>query len=136
MDDCVFCRIIDGQIPAAVLVETDQVISFLDINPINAGHALVVPKRHVETLLGLTNDELHATALVTRRVAAAVIEATSSPAFHVLQNNGESAGQVVKHVHFHVIPRRPDDGFTLGWRQTQPAAGQLAALQRAIQALL
>ena len=136
MTDCIFCKIIGGQIPATVLAETEQVISFLDINPVNPGHALVVPKRHVDNLLDLTQDELHAAVLMTRRVAAAVVEATGFPAFNVLQNNGEAAGQVVEHVHFHVIPRSPEDGFALGWRQTEPEAGQLEALQQAIRALL
>jgi histidine triad (HIT) family protein len=136
MADCIFCKIIGGEIPALVLVETDQVISFLDINPVNPGHALVVPRRHAESLLALTQDELHAAALVVRRVAAAVVEATGSPAFNVLQNNGQAAGQIVRHVHYHVIPRRPDDGFALGWRQLRPPAGQLEGLQQAVRALL
>lgn len=79
MADCVFCKIINGQIPAATLVETDRVVSFLDVNPVNPGHALVVPRRHVESLLDMTQDELQAVASTARRVAAAVVEATGSP---------------------------------------------------------
>ncbi len=133
MDDCVFCKIIAGEIPAAVLVETDRVISFLDVNPVNPGHALVVPRRHVSSFLDLQQNELHVMIFVARRVAAAVIEATGSPAFNILQNDGGPAGQIVDHCHMHVIPRRADDGFSLGWRQLSYKKGQLLALQEAIQ---
>jgi len=136
MPDCVFCKIINGQIPAATLVETDRVVSFLDVNPVNPGHALVVPRRHVESLLDMTQDELQAVASTARRVAAAVVEATGSPAFNILQNEGAAAGQVVGHVHVHVIPRRADDGFAFGWRQLAYEAGQMDALRQAVRALL
>lgn len=136
MADCVFCKIINGQIPAATLVETDRVVSFLDVNPVNPGHALVVPRRHVESLLDMTQDELQAVASTARRVAAAVVEATGSPAFNILQNEGAAAGQVVGHVHVHVIPRRADDGFAFGWRQLGYEAGQMDALRQAVRALL
>lgn len=136
MADCIFCKIVAGEIPAAVLAETDAAISFLDINPVNPGHALIVPRRHAESLLDLTQDELHAVVLMTRRVAAAVVEATGSPAFNVLQNDGGPAGQVVKHCHFHVIPRAEDDGFAFGWRQLHVEAGRMEALREAVRALL
>ncbi|MFO7956167.1 MAG: HIT family protein [Candidatus Brocadiia bacterium] len=133
MAECVFCKIIEGGIPAATLIETDKVISFLDINPVNPGHALVVPKRHVSSFLDLQQDELHVTIFIAKRVAAAVTEATESPAFNILQNTGESAGQLIDHVHMHVIPRSPDDGFELGWRQLEYEEGELEELQRAIE---
>jgi len=132
-EDCVFCKIIKGEIPAATLIETDKVISFLDINPVNLGHALVVPKRHVASFLDLQQDELHVAIFIAKRVAAAVTEATGSPAFNILQNTGECAGQLIDHVHLHVIPRRPDDGFELGWRQLEYEEGELEKLQKAIE---
>ncbi len=136
MADCVFCDIIEGAIPAARLIETDKVISFLDIHPVNPGHALVVPKRHVASLLELQQDELHVAIFVAKRVAAAVSEATGSPAFNILQNDGEAAGQEIEHVHLHVIPRQPDDGFSLGWRQGEYGEGELERLQREVRRLL
>jgi len=132
MADCVFCKIIAGEIPAAKLVETDKVVSFLDINPVNPGHALIVPRRHVSSFLDVQQNELHVMIFVARRVAAAVTEATGSPAFNILQNDGEAAGQIVDHCHMHVIPRAPDDGFSLGWRQLSYQEGELEALQKAI----
>ena len=136
MPECIFCRIIDGQVPAATLIETDKVISFLDVGPVNFGHALVLPKRHAEGLLDLAQDELHVAIFTARRIAAAVAEATGSPAFNIVLNEGEAAGQVVGHVHFHVIPRRADDGFEMGWRRLSYEEGQLEALQGRIRSLL
>ena len=132
MADCIFCKIIDGDVPAAKLIETDRVISFLDINPVNPGHALVVPKRHVTSLLDLQQNELHVAIFVAKRVAGAVVEATDSPAFNIVHNTGEAAGQEIDHTHFHVIPRRPDDGVEFGWRQLSYEEGKLEELQRAI----
>jgi histidine triad (HIT) family protein len=134
MPDCVFCRIIAGEIPAATLITTDKVVSFLDINPVNPGHALVVPRRHVSSLLDLLQDELHVAMFVARRLAAAITQVTGSPAFNILQNNGREAGQVIDHVHLHVIPRDADDGFELGWRQLSYSEGRLEELRRAIKA--
>lgn len=132
MADCIFCSIIEGEVPAARLIETDKVVSFLDIHPVNPGHALVVPKRHVPSLLDLQQNELHVAIFVAKRVAAAVTEATDSPAFNILQNDGEAAGQLVDHVHFHVIPRRADDDFSLGWRQLSYEEGELEAMQEEV----
>jgi histidine triad (HIT) family protein len=132
MADCVFCKIIAGQVPAAMLLETDRAVSFLDINPVNPGHALIVPRRHVTSLLELNQDELHVAIYLAQRVAAAVTEQTGSPAFNLLQNNGRCAGQLIEHVHFHIIPRNPSDGFSFGWRHLQYGEGELQALQEAI----
>jgi histidine triad (HIT) family protein len=136
MAQCVFCRIISGDLPAARLMESDQVLSFMDINPVNPGHALVVPKRHVRSLLDLQEEELHAAMSAVKRVARAVMEATDSPAFNVFQSDGEAAGQVIGHVHFHVIPRHPDDGLPRGWRQLRYTEGEMDALQAAIRSRL
>jgi histidine triad (HIT) family protein len=132
MTDCVFCKIIAGEIPAAMLIETDEVISFLDVAPVNPGHALVVPRRHAPSLLDLHQKELHIAVFVAQRVAGALREAAGCPAFHILQNDGEEAGQVVPHVHFHVIPRAAGDGFSLGWRRLPYAQGQMEEMQRRI----
>jgi histidine triad (HIT) family protein len=136
MADCIFCRIIAGRIPAAMLLETDKVVSFLDISPVNPGHALIVPRRHATSLLDLEQDELHVAIFVAQRIAAAVTEQTGSACFNLLQNNGRCAGQVVDHVHFHIIPRSADDGFSFGWRQLRYKEGELKALQEAIRARL
>ena len=132
MEECVFCKIVSGRIPAAMLLETDKVVSFLDIRPVNPGHALVVLRRHASSLLELDQAELHTLMFVARRVAGAVLEATGAPAFNLLLNNGRPAGQIIEHVHMHVIPRREDDGFDLGWRQLEYAEGEMERLQEEI----
>ena len=132
MAECIFCQIAAGRIPSASLIETDKVFSFLDINPVNPGHALVIPKRHAASLLDLTQDELHVLCFAVKRVAAAVKEATGADGFNVLQNDGAVAGQIIRHVHFHVIPRREDDGFSFGWRQLGYTEGEMDALRAAI----
>jgi len=136
MSECVFCRIIAGQIPAARLLETAKAVAILDVNPVNRGHALIMPKRHAQSLLELMQDELHSCMSMVQRVARAVTEVTQCPGFNVLQNNHECAGQVVAHVHFHVIPRKPDDGFVLGWRQGSYREGEIERLGKQIHARL
>jgi len=136
VNECVFCKIIAGQLPVASLLETDQVLAFLDIRPVNPAHTLVVPKRHVENLLQLTEEELHGCICTAQRLAGAIMEVTKSPGLNLLQNNHECAGQLVRHVHFHLIPRRPDDGFSLGWRQQEYRQGELEQTQQQIKAML
>lgn len=136
MADCVFCRIVAGEIPSARLIETDTVISFLDIAPVNPGHCLIVPKRHVETLVDLSGEELSDCAATAQRLARAVMKATDSPGLNLLQNNDRCAGQVVPHAHFHVIPRSPGDGFKFGWRQGGYAEGEVERMLEAINAVL
>ncbi|MFP4026389.1 MAG: HIT family protein [Candidatus Brocadiia bacterium] len=134
--ECVFCQIIAGDIPAATLIETEKVLSFLDIAPVNPGHALVIPKRHVETLLDLTQDELHKLVFMVQRIARATTTATDADGFNVLQNNHECAGQEIPHLHFHVIPRFFDDDFKFGWRQQSYEEGEIESLQQDVKKLL
>jgi histidine triad (HIT) family protein len=90
----------------------------------------------VETLIDLDQNELHNCIFTAQRVARAVMEATDSPGLNLLQNNHRCAHQEVKHVHFHVIPRKPDDGFSLGWRQQEYGEGEMEDLQQKIESRL
>ncbi len=132
MGECIFCRIVSGEVPAAKVAEDDHVLSFLDINPVNPGHCLVIPKRHAADYLELSRQETGAMAALAQRVARAACGATGSPAFNLLLNKGAPAGQVVPHAHLHVIPRCEDDGFSFGWRQLEYDEGELDRLQAAI----
>jgi histidine triad (HIT) family protein len=114
---CVFCRIINKELPAARLYEDDEVISFLDINPVNLGHTLVVPKKHYELLLDISGDELGRVVKILPSIARAVVTATKADGFNVFQTNGACSGQTVPHLHFHIVPRHIQDGFSFGWRQ-------------------
>ncbi|MBI5398042.1 HIT family protein [Candidatus Woesearchaeota archaeon] len=111
MTDCIFCKIIRGEIPCTKIYENHKALAFLDINPINNGHALVMPKEHHETLLDTPDEVLAETVKLAKRVAKAVKEGTGADGVNLGQNNFRAAGQLVFHLHFHVIPRFEGDGF-------------------------
>lgn len=126
--ECLFCKIIAGGIPSERVYEDDQVLAFLDINPIAPGHTLVVPKAHCENLLDAGADALAALMAAAPKVAQAAMAATGGEGFNFFQFNGACSGQEVFHLHFHVIPRRPGDGVSTHWRQGQYGEGEMAAL--------
>jgi histidine triad (HIT) family protein len=136
VDDCIFCKIIQGSIPSVRVYEDKDVVAFLDINPVNPGHLLVVPRRHTECLADTEDGSLHAVMSVIKKCSAAVQKATGMPGFNVVQNNGSCAGQIVPHLHFHIIPRAPSDGFRFGWRKGAYAEGEAKALQERIKQAL
>ena len=109
--DCIFCKIIGKEIPAEILYEDERTISFLDLTPINEGHALVVPKNHAETLLDISSADLAACSNVLQHVSLGIMKAVLADAFNIHMNNFEAAGQAVKHAHFHIIPRFRNDGL-------------------------
>lgn len=120
-DVCVFCRIVRGEIPASTVYEDDHVLAFLDIAPFNPGHTLVIPKHHhvsLTTVPAALAGHLFAAA---GRIAPVVMRAVDADGFNLLLSNGSCAGQVVPHVHLHIIPRHPDDGLVLPHR-TRPYA--------------
>ena len=114
-DECIFCKIVKGDIPCAKIYEDGKVIAFLDIAPANKGHALVVTKNHYETLFDVPDEELGMVLLAAKKVARAQSGALGSEGFNVLMNNKKVAGQLVAHAHMHVIPRFKGDGIKLNW---------------------
>jgi histidine triad (HIT) family protein len=112
-NNCVFCKIIRGELPCVKLYEDDKVIVFLDIAPISKGHALVVPKEHHVSITSLPDSYREAMMRAAPEIGAALMRATDSDGFNFLLSNGQCAGQVVPHVHLHVIPRKPDDAFSM-----------------------
>lgn len=135
MADTIFAKILRGEIPCHRVYEDDQVLAFLDINPLSRGHLLVIPKEPAETLDRLSDDAAAAIGRVLPRLARAVMAATGTPHYNILQNNGAPAHQAVFHVHFHIIPMQPDGaGLGIGWHAGQLADG--AALAAAIAAAL
>ncbi|HEY0191819.1 MAG TPA: HIT family protein [Kofleriaceae bacterium] len=131
----VFAKILRGEIPCHRVYEDDQVLAFLDVNPLSRGHVLVIPKDPVATLDQLSDDAAAAIGRVLPRLSRAVLAATGATAFNVLQNNGADAHQAVFHVHFHIIPKLPDgSGLGLEWTPTKLADG--AELAQAIAAKL
>lgn len=109
---CIFCKIIKKEIPAEIVYENDFSLAFLDIHPVNIGHALLLPKEHHENIFDIP-EELHAKlSIVSKKLATAVKESLSADGVNVTSNNGSAAGQLVFHAHIHIIPRYKDDGFT------------------------
>ncbi|MBI2656549.1 HIT family protein [Candidatus Woesearchaeota archaeon] len=115
MEECVFCKIVDGKIPSAKVYEDSKVISFLDILPANKGHCLVVPKKHAQNLLDMGEDDLIATMKAAKKVARALSLSFGNGSFNIVMNNGKEAGQVVNHAHIHLIPRFQKDRLRIKW---------------------
>ena len=114
-DDCIFCKIADGRIPCHKIYEDDAVLAFLDIGPVSDGHVLVVPKAHFVRLDDGPADVLAGALSCLGRIARAVVGAMGADGYNVLCNNGRAAGQLVEHVHFHIIPRKSGDGVFDRW---------------------
>ena len=104
-NDCIFCAIAAGEIPSFKVYEDDIVLAYLDINPFSKGHTLVIPKAHTTGLLDTDDAVLAAVVARVKKVAAHLRAALPCDGFNILQNNGEAAGQTVRHLHFHIIPR-------------------------------
>lgn len=113
--DCIFCKIVAGEIPCWKLYEDDDVLAFLDVGPISEGHCLVVPKEHYETIDRTPGDVAAACMRVVPGLSRAVMDSTDAEGWNVKQNNGRVAGQSVDHMHIHIIPRRPNDGLSQPW---------------------
>lgn len=109
--DCVFCKIVAGEIPALKIYENHHAIAFLDINPVNPGHTLIVPKEHHETFLHTPPEVLHDIMDAALRIAPVVVATVGADGFNLDLNNGEAAGQVIFHTHFHLMPRFANDGL-------------------------
>ncbi len=118
--ECIFCKIIEKKIPAAVIYEDPYVISFLDINPRFKGHALVIPKVHVSTLDELGDEALAHLFVVVKHVAKNLKETLGADGYNIISNNGSVAGQVVPHLHIHVVPRYADEKKGIGFEATFP----------------
>lgn len=114
-DDCVFCKIIAGEIPSFRLYEDQNTLAFMDINPANRGHALAIPKKHEPNLLESTDETLAVTIATARKVARAVQATVNPDGINLVQANGPGAAQSVFHLHLHVIPRFEGDELKLNW---------------------
>jgi len=136
MPECIFCKIVAGSIPCTKVYEDAHVLSFLDIGPISPGHTLLVPKKHYGAIMEMPAGEVAALFKPVAALAAAVKAAVGADGINVLQNNGPTAGQVVPHLHIHLIPRWPDDGLGFRWPAREADVAVLARQAEAIRALL
>ena len=125
--ECLFCKIVSGEIPSAKVYEDDRVFAFMDINPINEGHLLLVPKNHVATIYEIGPEDLTAVMAVAQKLARAQADILNMPGLNLVQNNGRPANQVVDHFHVHLVPRWPDDSWS-HW-QGSLIAGDIEAIK-------
>lgn len=114
-DDCIFCKIANGEIPSKTLHEDELFRVILDLNPATRGHALILPKDHATSLFDLPEETAATVLVLAKKLAAVMSEKLSCDGLNLVQNNGEAAGQTVSHFHLHMIPRYLNDGQTLGW---------------------
>ena len=127
---CIFCKIIEGKAPCTKIFENNLVVAFLDIFPIAAGHALVVPKEHSKNILELSEAPMKEIFKAIQKIGAAQMKALGADGFNVLQSNTPAAGQVVFHTHFHVVPRKEGDGLALKWPAKAVEKEQLPLAQK------
>ena len=127
-DECVFCQIVAGKIPCSQVYQDDQLLAFLDIGPVSEGHCLIIPKQHFNRLDQCPAGILAALAQKLAVIAPAVVKAVNAEDYNILNNNGRCAGQLVEHIHFHIIPRRANDGVLSGWPAKQYPPGRIEQL--------
>jgi histidine triad (HIT) family protein len=125
--DCLFCRIVAGEIPATIVAEDERTIAFMDINPATRGHALVIPRAHAADLHAIDPEDLQAVAVAAQRLAARARERLGAAGVNLLNSNGSAAWQTVFHFHMHVIPRYADDPLRLPWVPAPGDAEDIAA---------
>ena len=109
MKDCIFCKIVKGEIPSFKVYEDDRIFAFEDINPITTGHTLVIPKHHAENIWEMSEDDLVAISLASKKIAAAIKAVLNPAGIACIQLNGRAVNQVVMHYHFHLIPRSEEE---------------------------
>lgn len=134
--NCIFCKIVAGDIPCFKLLEDDRALSFMDINPFNDGHCLVITKAHHVDLFAADPDDLAAVARATKQVATAVRAALQPPGLNIMQANGPAAGQTVFHYHNHIFPRRDGDDARFNWDHTPGDMARIEANYKKIMAAL
>jgi histidine triad (HIT) family protein len=135
MNNCVFCKVIAREIPSTKIYEDDEVYALLDINPNAVGHTLVVPKKHFKNIFDSTEEALAQTIVQVKKIAGAIKEALDADGVNIAINNGQAAGQVVFHLHIHIIPRFNGDHEKLGRHITYKEGEAVATAEKIIAAL-
>jgi histidine triad (HIT) family protein len=133
---CVFCKIVAGQLPCFKLLEDDHTIAFMDINPVNPGHALAVAKGHWPTVDVIPADALAAVAKTAQKVAKAVFKELKPNGVNLIQANGAGAGQSVPHLHIHIMPRQAGDAVALNWEPKPGDMKEIETLYKRLKAAL
>ena len=126
--DCVFCKMVAGQIPVTKIYEDHVILAFLDIGPVSDGHSLVIPKQHFERFDDCPPELLGEVSSRLGKIAKAVVAGMNSDGYNILCNNGKAAGQLVNHLHFHIIPRNSGDGVFGRWPCYKYQGGKIEAV--------
>ena len=134
--NCIFCKIIAAEIPAAVVYEDDTVLAFLDVGPLADGHLLVIPREHYTRLTEVPLEHCAQMASVLPLLGRAALEVTKAEGFNVLLNQGAVAGQAVPHIHIHIIPRRKDDQLGYRWNAGKYPEGRVSQFAAVYQVAL
>ncbi|MEN6385693.1 MAG: HIT family protein [Phycisphaerales bacterium] len=134
--DCIFCKIAAGQIPSVKIYEDEDVLAFLDIGPLNEGHTLLIPKKHFSKVHECPGELLAKIGSVLPTIAGAVFKGMNAEGYNVLCNNGRASGQLVEHIHFHIIPRNSGDGVFAQWPAKKYSAGKIEEIAKKITAKL
>lgn len=129
-EDCIFCKIANGEIPSKTLYEDERFRVILDLGPAAKGHALILPKDHAADLYELPDETASAVLLLAKKMAAVMVEKLHCDGLNLVQNNGEAAGQTVRHFHLHMIPRYVGDGQSINWVPGKPTQEELEAVRR------
>lgn len=135
MNECIFCKIVRGELPSTTIYEDEGTLAFLDINPVNPGHTLVIPKKHSENIFDISNDDWTAVTKTVHVLAPAIEKATATDGININMNNRKHAGQIVGHAHVHLIPRKEGDGLKL-WPQKAYREGEKEAVAEKIRVAL
>ena len=132
MDNCIFCKIAGGEIPAATLYEDENFRVILDLGPASKGHALILPKAHAANIYEIS-DELAAKAMIlAKKMARVMTDALHCDGFNIVQNNGECAGQTVFHFHMHLIPRYKDDHAGILWEPGKTTPEEMEEIKKLV----
>ena len=130
MQDCIFCKIVRGEIPSNKVYEDEDVLAFLDINPANKGHTLVASKKHYEDIYSVDEEILKKMISVVKVIAEKIKNTLECDGINIVQNNGRHAGQLVNHIHFHIIPRFPDDKVLITYQRMQLTEEEFNEIQK------
>lgn len=131
-NNCIFCKIANGEIPSKTLFEDEEFRVILDLGPAAKGHALILPKNHYANLYEIPEDTASKVMLLAKKMATQMTDRLGCDGFNLVQNNGEVAGQTVFHFHMHLIPRYKDDGQKIGWKPGEPSQDELEAIRAKI----
>lgn len=135
-ENCIFCKLANGEIPTATVYEDEYLRAIMDAAPANKGHIIILPKSHAANIYEIEDEYVSRAFVLAKKLAVALKKLTGCDSVNILQNNGEAAGQTVFHFHVHVIPRFKDDDCTIVWKPTSYEDGEASEVAKKIAELL